>query len=96
MSYHQERQKMMSNFQQEQTAKFTEDKDNHFQRCHKCNRPLLTVRDHYGAGSHYWTLMCGDCLIRFTYDTYGFKLITFPKEGTGYLVARWGRKITGP
>ena len=90
--YYQERQKMISAFRKEQERMFTDVKDKHFQRCHKCNKPLLTVRDHYGGGSHYWTLVCGDCVIRFTYDTYEFKLQTFPKKGTGEVVARWGKK----
>lgn len=83
---------MMAAFRKEQADMFTKEKDKHFQRCHECNRPLLTASDHYGAGSHYWLLVCGECVIRFVYDTYEFKLITFPKKGKGKVVARWGKK----
>jgi ssDNA-binding Zn-finger/Zn-ribbon topoisomerase 1 len=79
-------------FLEEQEENFTDVKEQHFQRCHQCNKPLLVVKDHYGGGSHYWTLVCGECMIRFVYDTYEFKLCTWPKEGRGETVARWGQR----
>ena len=80
-------------FLQESGGFFTSAKNAHFQRCHLCDRPLVTLEDYRGAGSHYWTLACGKCFIRFVYDTYEFKLRTWPKEGEGRTVARWGNKL---
>ncbi len=82
-------------FLQEQEKEFTDVKDQHFQRCHRCNKPLVVLSDHYGAGSHYWSLVCGYCMVRFTYDTYEFKLRTWPLEGRGQTVARYGKNLTG-
>ncbi|KKM07055.1 hypothetical protein LCGC14_1737720, partial [marine sediment metagenome] len=66
-------------FLQENASFFTNAKNAHYQRCHLCSRPLTALEDYYGAGSHYWILACGKCFIRFTYDTYEFKLRTYPK-----------------
>lgn len=91
MGLYEERLEEEKEFRQELSELFTDVKDSHFQRCHLCNSPLITLSDHYGAGSHYWVLACGDCVIRFVYDTYEFKLRTWPKEGQGQTVARWGK-----
>ena len=93
MGAYEERLEMEKEFRQELEELFTDAKNNHYQRCPLCNSPLVTLGDHYGAGSHYWTLACSKCFIRFTYDSYEFKLRTYPKEGVGRTVARWGNKI---
>jgi hypothetical protein len=58
-------------------SKFTKYKDKHDQLC--CNELLNTLEDHYGGGSHYWTLKCKLCKKRYTYDTYSFKLREWPE-----------------
>ena len=93
MDPYNERLEIEKEFLKESAGLFTDAKNAHFQRCHVCERTLTTLEDYYGAGSHYWILACGKCFIRFTYDTYEFKLRTYPKEGEGRTVARWGNKI---
>ncbi len=93
MDPYDERLEMEKEFLKESAGLFTNAKNAHFQRCHLCDHPLVTLSDYYGAGSHYWILACGECVIRFTYDTYEFKLRTYPKEGVGRTVAQWGNKI---
>jgi len=93
MGAYEERLEIEKEFLKEDSGHFTNAKNAHYQRCHICERPLTTLEDYYGAGSHYWILACGKCFIRFTYDTYEFKLRTYPIEGDGRTVARWGNKI---
>lgn len=93
MDAYDERLEIEKEFLKESAVLFTNAKNAHFQRCHVCESPLVTLSDHYGAGSHYWILACSKCFIRFTYDTYEFKLRTYPIEGDGRTVARWGNKI---
>jgi hypothetical protein len=52
--------------------KFTKHKDGHRQKC--CDKPLTTLEDYYGGGSHYWHLKCDHCNNEYVYDTYEFKL----------------------
>lgn len=83
-----------ADFQKELSIRFTDVRDNHYQRCHQCNDALITLRDYYGGGSHYWVLVCGKCVIRFVYDTYRFALETWPAEGKSTMVKRWGKPLT--
>jgi hypothetical protein len=94
MDPYDERIEIENELHKERPGLFTNAKDAHFQKCHLCERTLTTLEDYMGAGSHYWILACAKCFIRFTYDTYEFKLRTYPKEGEGRTVARWGNKIT--
>lgn len=55
---------------------FTEYKDSHKQKC--CESLLTTLEDHFGGGSHYWTLKCETCGKRYVYDTYRFQLEEYP------------------
>ncbi len=95
MDPYNERKEIEKEFLKESAGLFTNAKNAHYQRCHCCNSPLITLEDHYGhvAGSHYWILACGECFIRFAYDTYEFKLKTYPKSGEGRTVAQWGHRI---
>lgn len=53
---------------------FTEHADLHGKACPQCARPLVSLSDHFGGGSHYWSLVCHSCWTWFYYDTHRFKL----------------------
>lgn len=75
----------------EYNKRFTELRDAHGQRCPDCGDWLICTSDHYGGGSHYWGLVCGKCVVRFEYGTYDFELRTWPLEGKGRAVAKYGQ-----
>ena len=59
--------------------RFTDCKDKHRAGpCPKCDVSLRVAEDHYGGGSHYWTLVCDRCDTRYIWDTYRFELEEWP------------------
>lgn len=49
---------------------FTASRDAHDQVCPGCGLSLTATMDYSSGSNHYWVLVCGECVLRFTYDTY--------------------------